>query len=304
MQLKVGIAGAGLLALTMTFAFSPSVADAFTPLTKEQQKCSSKFIKGSSKVLKTVGKSAGKCTKTLGKEGGGVGEDVANCVMTDEKLANAESKVTTGILKHCSIPYPMTCNAPCETVDDGGETLGIDDDAEFIACLFCFNIGIGWSGAAGGSLLEGVFGAIQNSAVISTSKEGIKCQAGMLKGTGKLFDTKVKLAVKCIKKAFQNGATTPPTSCISDLITNPKSAAKIAKKLEKLITTADRRCPPAPPPPFDGGQCAGLEGAALADCIDVIVECRACRWLNGVIGGAFDCDAFDDGIVNGSCLVP
>jgi hypothetical protein len=44
--------------------------------------------------------------------------------------------------------------------------------------------------------------------------------------------------------------------------------------------------------------------ATLADfevCIDTLVECQVCLALNEVDALNRDCDAFDDGVVNGSC---
>jgi hypothetical protein len=151
-------------------------------------------------------------------------------------------------------------------------------------------------------LLQGVHGAIQNGATVATAKIDIKCQTKVLGATGKLLLTKLKLVQKCIRTEFMGGATSPPVNCIDNLHNDPSTAAKVNSAIGKLTAAALGRCPAAPPPPFDGGQCAGLEGMALADCIDVIVECRVCRWANGLLGGSFDCDDFDNGLVDGSCL--
>lgn len=48
--------------------------------------------------------------------------------------------------------------------------------------------------------------------------------------------------------------------------------------------------------------CAGGDAAAVVQCLDRIVDCRVCLSLNRVDFLDRDCDAFDDGESNGSCL--
>jgi hypothetical protein len=48
--------------------------------------------------------------------------------------------------------------------------------------------------------------------------------------------------------------------------------------------------------------CATNDSEVLAACVDEIVECRVCRALNQADDLAVDCDLFDDGEANTSCL--
>jgi len=42
-------------------------------------------------------------------------------------------------------------------------------------------------------------------------------------------------------------------------------------------------------------------GPTLTTCVDRQIECRTCELFSGADGLTRDCDAFDDGSVNGSC---
>ena len=48
--------------------------------------------------------------------------------------------------------------------------------------------------------------------------------------------------------------------------------------------------------------CGTPDPGALSDCLDRLVECRVCRALNAADALSRDCDDFDDGLANASCL--
>ena len=287
------------LALVALLVSLAARADAF-PLDAAQQKCAGGLTKSSAKVLGISGKESVRCHTVIGKDGGGGADDVATCFGLDEKskIATASGKVDLAVDKYCTaVPYPMTCPTPCATVDDAGATTDIDDAAEIKSCLQCFNTAVGGVGTDADPLLRGVYGAILKNVTIPNDPTALKCQSGILKSLGKLFTTKLKVVTKCIKTAYDEGALTPPETCISDLSVDSQVGAAFAK-----LGSAVFKC--TPPGPFDAGVCSGLDGSALADCLDQIVECRTCRWVNGLIGGTFDCDTFDNGLADSSCLVP
>jgi hypothetical protein len=191
----------------------------------------------------------------------------------------------------------MTCPVPCDTVDDLGATTDIDDSAELQDCLACFNDSIGGVGVGADPLLRGTHGAYLKDAAIPTDKVVLKCQSTMIKGVNKLLQTELKIAAKCVDDELEAGALAAPEVCATNLATDSKVGAAIAK-----LAGAAIKC--SPPAPFDASTCAGLDGSALSDCLDTIVACRACRWLNGVTGGLLDCDTFDNAAVDASCLAP
>jgi len=266
------------------------------PLTKDAQSCANGFLKGSSKVLKTFGKAAGKCVKDIGAEKP-VPTDPATCVMADpkDKITKAEGKVDAGIDKHCSIPYAMDCPPPCDVTDAGDVSAGIDSDDELKACLLCFNAASSWSGTSP-SPLKGLHGRILDGvtlATLSTDKTLAKCQAGVVKGYEKLFASMAKELVKCAKAEFKAGAVPPVDSCIG---ADPK--LKVSNTLDKLAVTVGK-CTSASP--FDAGDCAALSGQPLVDCLETVVRCELCQWGDVLLGGAVDCELFDDSAADASC---
>jgi hypothetical protein len=281
------------------FLFSVTTASAF-PLDGAEQKCSANMLKSSIKVLGALGKEAARCHSAIGKAGGGGADEVASCVTLDEKakISTSAAKVDGAIQKYCvGVPYPMTCPLPCETIDDLGATTDIDDSAELQDCLACFNDSIGGVGTGADPLLRGIHGAYLKDAAIPADKAVVKCQSSMIKGVNKLFQTQLKIASKCIDAELEAGALAAPDICTTNLATNSKVGAAIAK-----LATAAIKC--SPPAPFDASSCSGLDGSVLSDCLDTIVACRACRWLNGMTGGLLDCDTFDNAAVDASCLAP
>ncbi len=48
--------------------------------------------------------------------------------------------------------------------------------------------------------------------------------------------------------------------------------------------------------------CGTVDPGALGLCLDARVECRVCLLLNTVDLLCMDCDLFDDGLLNGSCM--
>ena len=52
------------------------------------------------------------------------------------------------------------------------------------------------------------------------------------------------------------------------------------------------------------GECTGLGGNALRDCVDALVECQVCLMLSDMDNMFVNCDLFDDGLSNGSCFSP
>jgi len=258
------------------------------------------MLKSSIKVLGAIGKEAARCHSAIGKAGGGGADDVSTCVALDEKakISTAAAKLNGAIQKYCTgVPYPMSCPLPCETIDDAGATTDIDDGSELQDCLACFNDGIGGVGTGADPLVRGIHGAYLKDAAIPTDKAVVKCQNTMIKGVNKLFQTELKIASKCIDDELEAGALAAPEVCTTNLATDSKVGVGIAK-----LASAAIKC--SPPAPFDASICNGLDGSALSDCLDTIVACRACRWLNGLTGGLLDCDTFDNAAVDASCIAP
>ena len=77
------------------------------------------------------------------------------------------------------------------------------------------------------------------------------------------------------------------------------SRGKVDTAEQKLHSDVQSRC--ASVSSAFPGECDGLGGTALGDCLERLVECRACRMINIADGLDGDCDLFDDQQANGSC---
>ena len=61
------------------------------------------------------------------------------------------------------------------------------------------------------------------------------------------------------------------------------------------------------PAAFANGDCAAeaaLGGTQLAQCVEEFVECEVCQWANLTDEQDRDCDEFDNGVADGSCVAP
>ena len=281
---------------------APDSGQAF-PLSVDQERCASAFVKRSTRVLGTYGKEAAKCVKEIVFERV-IGADPAACVAADRKgkLARVRDKLDSDVTKHCgALPYPMACPPPCETTVEAGATSNVDDVGELRACLECLNPAMSWSGSESDELLEGVHAAILDGVTIatkSTDRDLGKCQARLVKAYEKIFAAKQRELVRCARTALGNPELAEaPVHCISDA-ESQQSVTTARNKLGKMIAG----CPAVSP--FDAGTCQGETGTSLGDCLDTVVECRFCRWAATVLGGELDCDTFDNGQADGTCEQP
>jgi hypothetical protein len=122
------------------------------------------------------------------------------------------------------------------------------------------------------------------------------------KHSGKLYDAKLKAFVDCKKKGLKDGSVDGAAALAACLGADPKG--KIARKLEKLVAGVLGKCGAVSQPLAFPGECAAA--GDLSDCVDRLVECRACLQVQAMDGltGELDCDLFDDGGANGSCGPP
>jgi hypothetical protein len=160
-------------------------------------------------------------------------------------------------------------------------------------------------------LAHDIFGEdLDTSVVTDGNKAKMKCRDGMYKATMKLLDTKLKVFGACKKDAMKNGAASNAeieTACFvpgGPGLTDPKG--KVPKGHAKLVDAASKNCivPAQDTDVLFPGGCVGETGTpAFANCIDRLVECRTCRLINAMDGLGVDCDLFDDGLANGSCVV-
>jgi hypothetical protein len=165
-----------------------------------------------------------------------------------------------------------------------------------------------------GSLLSftDVFTANADSAILDcdTDTPGCRCQKAAAAATEKLMQLKSKTFANCKKQVLAAGAASAAevAKCIDDAATEGSIAAdprgRIQKTVENLTAKIDKHCDQ---PGVTGtalashAECAGLQGAALASCIDQVTSCRSCQTLTAVDDLVVDCDLFDNGVADSSC---
>jgi hypothetical protein len=254
-------------------------ASAFAQLSKEDQKCIDQYNNKLRLVSQTSGKDYRKCVKNAGK---GKEADPDTCVKNDTpgKISGKTAKVDALFAaggKCDPVPAVIVQSAAVgnQAHIDGTENLTFD--------LF-------------GDPVSGV---------VSPGKDEAKCQDKAIQRSMQLFTEKVKVFRKCKKDGMKAGtvtdAATLETECLTPTIPDPKS--KISKKATKLTGDVGAACTGVSIATLFPGVCSGSANAtALGDCIERQTECRVCETLNAADGTARDCDLFDDGLANGSCV--
>jgi hypothetical protein len=255
--------------------------------TSAQQKCIITLNKDGAAIAKAQGGQNRVCMKAAGQ--GTIGSPALNCFVSDPKLkiTKANEKTTKDNTKLCT-----------ETPPDFGYT---DDGA--------VNSG-GVSGRL--NILPSLFGDPMNFDTVlvscTTNAAACACQSKVYADTNKLADTKLAMFLKCKQAALKGGATS--ATALEDCLNNPAvpgslaadTKGAIAKGVAKLTADILSKCDGENVMNAFPGTCTGLNGAALGTCIDTFVECRTCQTIVRMDGLTLDCDLFDDGAANMSCV--
>lgn len=255
--------------------------------TKEQQKCLATLGKGTLKVSKTQTGENKSCFKGLAK-GKLIGTADA-CIEADVrgKMAKTQAKNLSAETSSCA-------NAAAPSFGSGGAAAA--------------NAG---AQLAGLDLAHDLFGDPVDSGLASCDpdKTTCACQAKVMKGVDKQFATLAKTHAACKKKRFKLGAIASDSDledCLEETL-EPLSVAadtkgKLAKGRAKLESLVVKSCDgPGVSTTAFPGDCSGLAGAALADCLSEVTQCRFCQMTNAAEATFADCDVFDDTLANGSC---
>lgn len=258
---------------------------AFAQQSKDQQKCLNTVNKDGSLVAKAQGKANVGCVKDAGA--GKLTGTAESCLTADAKgkLQKAKDKTVADAAKSCT-SAPSFAYPGAAATNAGAEQAGLD-------------------------LVEDVFGEPLDAAITSctANKAGCGCQAKIIDDVSKLADTKIAEFVKCKKTVLKNGANSGAAlqACVDDAGTagsiKADSKGKIAKALVKLGGDIAKKCdtPGVTTTSFPGA-CTGMSGAALAQCLDRLVECRVCQAINDMDALFVNCDVFDDAVANGTCF--
>jgi hypothetical protein len=246
-------------------------ADVAAQLIKDEQNCVNTLNKNFQKVESAVQKAVKSCNKDFAK---GANTDMVACLAGDPKgkIAKAETKATSDETKKCA-------TKPSILATDAANCSAAAKDIPLLTILFGSDIN-------GAGITE------------ADDKNASKCQQTAVKDAGKCLDAKLKEYNKCKKNALKaGGEEAEVTACVLD-----DSAGKIAKACDKIEADITKKCV--------GKQvvlatafphCDPSSAATVAACLEVPIECEACKAISRADDITPDCDLLDDGEVNASC---
>ena len=264
---------------------------------KAQQECLNGLYKGGAKVGKTQGKSDSKCIKNrqafafaqLGNDGQ---EQTADACLTND-VKGQVAKVSA------AVGQTETDRCTAEPPSFGAGT------ADQIA---------GAAASQARAVLRDVFGpnidALMKDKNFYADKAAAACQPAVVKGTGKLYDTLWQVLGKSAKAALAGKggpAASSGPQLRSAILTALGADAKVAKSTQALSDAMAGSCGATAASLLSlfHGKCMAspsTTASQLASCATSATRCRFCRALNGATQLGFDCDAFDDGAANASCV--
>lgn len=277
-----------------------SVLPAVGALSRGEQNCIVKLNKDGTKVAATQGKENGRCLKAAGQGKLPPGQTADQCLSADPKakLSKAQGKTVANFAKRCAGNLPP---------------FGIP--AATAAAAAANDAAVEFSRALNADL----FGGLLAPAVIACAddKAGCKCQQSIAKLSEKLAATAIKQFVKCKQGALREGklpllagaaSAADLALCVGDPATVGSIAEdgkqRIAKTVAKIGRAVDKRCAGTDSRTAFPGFCSGLAGGDLRDCVARRATCRVCQTIEALDGLDAGCDAFDDGVANGSCGGP
>jgi hypothetical protein len=265
--------------------------------TSAQQKCLTSLYGAAGKVGKAQGKLDSKCVKArqafateqLGNED--QVQTVDACPTNDPKGAVAKTAVAVANteIDRCTAEPPSFGAA----------------NADRIA---------GAASSQARAMLRDLFGPNLHWTILGKAthpdKAGVACQPTIVKNVGALYDTLWKSLGKAAKGALA-GKTGPAVTTSGELETAVLTAlaadTKITKTPTKLTDSVAATCGATTQQLIDmfRGRCmptASTTAAQLGACAVSSTRCHFCRAITSSAGLSPDCDAFDDGVANDSCV--
>jgi len=269
----------------ISLSLIPAAASAQIP--KTQQKCINGLNKNFAAVAKAQGKDICKCIK------GGAQGKLAPLNIEQCTTADTDGKVEKAKGKTISKEFPDCAPAPPFGATDSATVNQVAVDKELL-------------------LIHEIFGSDLDTAIIlkADNPDGHKCQIDIAKATKKCQDTKLKEFNSCKKNALKGKNGDPVESgpdlqqrCLEDPTSGriPDPKGKIQSTCgTKLDARISKSCSGVDQATAFAGAC--FNAPDLGVCLDRLVECQVCLGLNIADGLVRNCDLFDDGSVNQSCV--
>jgi cysteine-rich repeat protein len=244
---------------------------------KEQQGCINALNKSGQKLAATQGKDNTACIKDAGK-GKLVGMNAQQCLSADRKgkVASTSAKTVSTEAAKCTV-------AP---------------DFAFTGATNVNSVAV----AQEKRLTNDVFGNNLTSAIL-VDAEGAGCQASVSKALEKYAATALKEFTSCKKSGLKDASIDSKSALEGCVGADPKQ--KVSGAASKLTDAITGKCGGVMLATAFPGECSGEAGSAatLGACLANAADCRTCLAIKQMDGldVTFDCDLFDDGVVNDSC---
>ncbi len=291
-----------VLTATLLSLISLPFGNAIAELSKDEQNCINALNKRGRLLTKTIALDVNNCVKDFAK--GKIGSADA-CAFSDPK--DKVQKARDNTIKDW--------DKKCVGKGVAPPSIGPSDPNSIIA----------ESETKESNIVTRLFGTLDGSIKTeATDKFESKCQQTILKDALKCQDFKLleflnckKFALKANKAPVLAGIMTAQElqdECLGTGTNGqPDAKQKIAKacnlpgaKPDKIRKDLDKKCVGKDvvlASAFGGGECAAAAGSIedMANCIDAIVECEVCEYLNTIDNLSRDCDLFDNGTADGSC---
>ncbi len=252
-------------AASMTIVVAHS--NALATHTKDEQRCVTTMNKNLRKMAKFKAKDFAKCVKDRSR---GKVTDAQTCFDSDPrgKIAKQTLKTLVDETRKCTAR-----GVQAGTV--AGYTSG------------------GSVNSAGEMAIKGLVADVFNetmSGKISPTKGDGGCQAGVAKRLARVVDKQLLEFFKCKKDLLKSSDAIE--TCVAPGGIALDAKGKIAKAEMQMLGEIGKRCPGGIAAGLFHGECIGLDGAPLSDCLGELAACRVCLAINDGDGLAVDCSTF------------
>jgi hypothetical protein len=260
--------------------------------TPDQRACTSAMDGAFGRVAAAAARGIDGCLRAASRAALPAGTDVEACGAADAKLAKAAARAAATFEGRCAGDGKRPPGSPKRP------PYGVTDATSVSAA--------GTALAAG--LAQDLLGEDLDLGVLleSAGKDAARCQQLAAREASACAAARLREHARCVRAGLKSA--TAPIDDAADLAacvgSDPKGA--IAKRCE--TATAARLAKRCTTKGVDLTQalpaCGAADAAGAAACLDRAAACRSCRAVRDAGGLTIDCDAADDGAVNGSCAEP
>ncbi|MFN2375093.1 MAG: reprolysin-like metallopeptidase [Candidatus Binatia bacterium] len=251
------------------------------PLGGDEARCVLAINDGAVRLAKAQGKENLRC---LAAAAAGTEGDMNACVEADSrgKVAQAREKLFSSDSALCQAP---------PSFGYGGVTAAAEES----------------EGQRRDAFLD-LFGSDLDAATVSKAEDSsmASCQKAMAKAADKLVAAELAAFLKCKKGAIGAGtvvATENLEACLDEVSVQAAAAkGRVAAALAKVAGARAKACAALNLATAFPGACAGEAGTAFDECVGAHAACRMCRTFAAADALSRDCDLFDNGLSDGSCV--